>query len=274
MSKVPTNLPLNLIESLKTMGLTEYEAKVYSALVLFKQTDAKGIYKYLNAPKPSVYYSLKSLMDKGLVTVANAKPAVYTPIPPKIAVKYLTKIHENAGQNALEELESLEKVNLETDNSFVWALFGEKNVEHHMEKLISKAQKSIKFILPTEHLNFLSLLEGKDISIELLTFDRNISSLIHKLNRYKLKDLSVHDGYGTDISELGISKYLKDILIPLELYSKFIFVFIDNDEFMYVPFYPGKTRAGVSLENPYTVNFIGVVFRVIWEHTPEIPLNE
>jgi len=33
-----------LVESLKTLGLTEYEAKVYSALVLFDRAEVKQIY--------------------------------------------------------------------------------------------------------------------------------------------------------------------------------------------------------------------------------------
>jgi HTH-type transcriptional regulator, sugar sensing transcriptional regulator len=271
MSEIPANLPLDLIEYLKTMGLAEYEAKVYSALVLFKQTDAKTIYEYLNAPKPSVYYSLKNLMDKGLVTKVNTKPAVYTAIPPKIAIKYLTEIHENAGQSALKKLELLEKVNSETDNSeFVWALFGKKNVEHNMEKLISNAQKSIKLLLPVEYLDFLSFVKNKDIPIELLMFKKDSSIA----RQYNLKNLTVHDGYGLDISELGdLSRYFDSISIPLEFYPKFIFIFIDNEEFMYVPFYPEKARSGVSLKNPYTISFIDMLCRIIWEHTPEIPME-
>ncbi len=66
-----------LVESLKTLGLTEYEAKVYSALVLFERTEVKQVYEFLDAPKPSVYQSLKTLTDKGLVQVVNAKPAIY-----------------------------------------------------------------------------------------------------------------------------------------------------------------------------------------------------
>lgn len=271
MSEIPTNIPHDLIESLKTVGLAEYEAKVYSALVLFNQTDAKTIYEYLNAPKPSVYYSLKSLMDKGLVTMVNAKPAIYTAIPPQIAIKYLTKVHENAGKSALEELEHLEKVNLETDNfEFVWALFGKKNVEHNMEKLMRKAQRSIKLLLPAEYIDFLSLIKRKDLSIELLMFEKDISIE----SRYNLKNLTVHNGYRLDISEFGnISDYLSNISIPPEYYSKFIFIFIDDEEFMYVPFYPERPKAGFTLKNPYTISFVNIIFRILWEHTPEVPLK-
>ena len=134
----------NLIESLKTMGLAEYEAKVYSTLVLFERAEVKRIYEYLNVPKPSVYQSLKGLMDKGLVMMVSSKPAIYRAVPPKIALRHLIEIHKNAEKSALEELEHLEKSNLETEDSeIIWTLFGENNVEHSMEELMSKAKKSI-----------------------------------------------------------------------------------------------------------------------------------
>ena len=167
MSEISTNL----IESLKTMGLAEYEAKVYSTLVLFERAEVKRIYEYLNVPKPSVYQSLKSLMDKGLVMRVSSKPAIYRAVPPKIALRSLIEVHKNAEKSALEELENLEKSNLESEDSeIIWTLFGENNVEHSMEELMLKAQKSLKLILPVEYMNFLSFTSGKDLKIQLLMF--------------------------------------------------------------------------------------------------------
>ena len=91
-----SELSIELIESLKTMGLAEYEAKVYSTLVLFERAEVKRIYEYLNIPKPSVYQSLKGLMDKGLVMMVSSKPAIYKAVTPKIALRSLIRIHEDA----------------------------------------------------------------------------------------------------------------------------------------------------------------------------------
>ena len=95
-----TEISNNLVESLKIMGLTEYEAKVYSVLVLFDRAEAKKIYEYLGMPKPSVYQSLKGLMDKGLVMLVSSKPAIYRAVSPKIAIKHLSEVHENAKKTA------------------------------------------------------------------------------------------------------------------------------------------------------------------------------
>lgn len=267
MNKISTNL----IDSLKTMGLAEYEAKVYSTLVLFERAEVKRIYEYLNVPKPSVYQSLKGLMDKGLVMMVSSKPAIYRAVPPKIALRHLIEIHKNAEKSALEELEHLEKSNLETEDSeIIWTLFGENNVEHSMEELICKAQKSIKLVLPTEYLDFLSFISGKNLKIDLLMFgkDKSIAS------RYDLKNLTVHDGHGIDVSDFGdLSKYLANLPLPPEQYSKSIFVFIDDEEFMYVPPYPGKTKSGITSKNPYLIGLVSILSSAIWERTPEVTLK-
>jgi len=134
-------LDANLIESLKTMGLTEYEAKVYSALVLFQRSEVKQIYEYLSIPKPSVYQSLKKLTDKGLAQVVNAKPAIYRAIPPEIAIRHMTEVYQKAEKNALSVLEELEKKSVERENpDVIWTLFGEENLEHRMDELMTKAR--------------------------------------------------------------------------------------------------------------------------------------
>lgn len=261
----------NLIESLKTMGMAEYEAKVYSTLVLFERAEVKRIYEYLNVPKPSVYQSLKGLMDKGLVMMVSSKPAIYRAVPPKIALRHLIEIHKNAEKSALEELEHLEKSNLETEDSeIIWTLFGENNVEHSMEELMSKAKKSIKLLLPTEYIDFLSFIGNKDLKIELLIFGKDTSIA----SRYNLKNLTVHDGQEIDVLDFGdLSKYLDSLPLPPEQYAKSIFIFIDNNEFMFVPPYPGNTKSGVTSKNPYLIGLVNIIAGAIWEHTPEVPLE-
>ncbi len=261
----------NLIESLKTMGLAEYEAKVYSTLVLFERAEVKRIYEYLNVPKPSVYQSLKGLMDKGLVMMVSSKPAIYRAVPPKIALRHLIDIHRTAERNALEELEYLEKSNLETEDSeIIWTLFGENNVEHSMEELICKAQNSMKLILPAEYMDFLSFVSDKELKIELLIFGKDTSIA----SRYKLKNLTVHNGHEIDVLDLGdLSKYLANLPLPPEQYTKSIFIFIDNNEFMFVPPYPGKTKSGITSKNLYLIGLVNIIAGAVWEHTPEVPLE-
>jgi predicted DNA-binding transcriptional regulator len=267
MSKISTNL----IESLKTMGLTEYEAKVYSALVLFERAEVKKIYEYLNMPKPSVYQSLKGLMDKGLVMLVSSKPAIYRAIPPKIAIKHLLEVHKNAEENALLELEHLEKSSVETESpDIIWTLFGQNNVELSLEELICKVKKSMKLVLPDDYIDLLSFLEGKNIEIKLLMFGKDASIA----TRYGLKNLTVHDAYGMDTSDFGIiHNYFKELPMSPKQLSKLILVSIDNEEFVYIRPFPGKTKTGINTKNHHFIGLMNIAFSIIWDHTPEVPLE-
>jgi sugar-specific transcriptional regulator TrmB len=49
------SIPTALIKSLIDLGLSNYEARVYSTLVLYDNAEAKEIIDFLSISKPSVY---------------------------------------------------------------------------------------------------------------------------------------------------------------------------------------------------------------------------
>lgn len=252
-----------LVESLKTLGLTEYEAKVYSALVLFDRAEVKQIYEYLDAPKPSVYQSLRSLTEKGLVQVVSAKPAIYRATPTKIAIKHMIEVHEKAEKTALQELDKLEKSRVESDYPDVlWTLYGDENVEHKLEELLGKARKSVKVILPHEFLKYLEILRDKDIEVDMLVFE-DVSA-----SHYGLKNARIHNAYSLDLKDLGpVLKYLRQLNFPAEGIDQFIMVYIDDEEFMYIPPLPASVRSGFTTRNPFGLSLCSIVFSIFWDRT-------
>lgn len=256
----------DLIESLKTLGLTEYEAKVYSALVLFDKTEVKQIYEYLDAPKPSVYQSLKTLMDKGLVQVISAKPAVYRAMPPAIAIKHMAEVHRKAEEDALLELEELQRNRIEQEiPDAIWTIYGNENVEHTTEEMLGRAQRSLKLILPDSHLPYLELLRDREVTVDLITFGRDPSLA----ERYGMEYLTLRDAFGLDIRDLmAVLKNFKVPPIPPENLTKFIFVTIDDEELMYIPPFPGPTQSGITSRNPVAIYLANMIFSNIWERMP------
>jgi|SRR5271157_783368 len=264
MSRTTMNsISSGLVESLKTLGLTEYEAKVYSALVLFDRAEVKQIYEYLDAPKPSVYQSLRSLTDKGLVQVVSSKPAIYRATPTKIAIKHMAEVHEKAEETALQELDKLEKSRMESDYPDVlWTLYGDENVEHKLEELLGKARKSVKAILPHDFLRYLEILRDKDIEVDMLVFD-DISA-----SQYGLKQAHVHNAHSLDLKDLApILKYIKQLSLPADRIDQFIMVYIDDEEFMYIPPLPASVRSGFTTRNPFVLSLCSIVFSIFWDRT-------
>ena len=255
-----------LVESLKTLGLTEYEAKVYSALVLFDRAEVKQIYEYLDAPKPSVYQSLRSLTDKGLVQVVNSKPAIYRATPPNIGIRHMAEAHKKAEGMALLELEELEKSRVESDYPDVlWTLYGMENIEHKMEELLGNANHSLILMFPHEYIKYLEMLRGKDIEIKLIVFGEGPRSMA---GSYGLKNLAIHDAFNMDFTDLqAILKYFQGFPLPPDSYDRFLLVAADNEEFMYIPPIPGPVSSGMTSRNRFVLALVNTVFHIFWDRT-------
>lgn len=260
------SISAGLVESLKMLGLTEYEAKVYSTLVMFDRAEVKQIYEFLDAPKPSVYQSLRSLTDKGLVQVINAKPAIYRATPPKIAIKHMMEAHKKAEDTALHELEELEKSRVESEYPDVlWTLYGDENIEHKLEELLGRAKARLHIIFPRDHLPYIYTLRDKDIPIELIVFGADAKAAVES---YGLKRAQVHDALTIDLSDLQmLLKYFEGFPLPPDRLDKFLLVAVDNEEFMYIPPIPGPVRSGMTSRNPFVLALMSTVFHIIWDRT-------
>ncbi len=255
-----------LLESLKTLGLTEYEAKVYSALVQFDRAEVKQVYEYLDAPKPSVYQSLRSLTDKGLVQAVNSRPAIYRATPPEIAIRHLVEAHKNAEGVALQELEELEKSRAEGDYpDVVWTLYGRENIEHKMEELLGKAKRSVMMILPGDYIRYLGMLRGKDVQVEVIVFGGGAKAAAESLG---LKNAMVHDAFSIDLSDLHmLVKYFQGFPLPPGRIDKLLLVAADGEEFMYIPPIPGPVPSGLTSSNQFVLALVSTVFRIFWDRT-------
>lgn len=259
-------IPTGLVESLKTLGLTEYEAKVYSALVSFDRAEARQLYEYLDAPKPSVYQSLRSLTDKGLVQVVNARPAIYRATPPKIAIKHMAEFHQKAGDVALLELEELEKGRAEGEfPDVIWALYGNENIEHKLEELLGKVNKSLKMILPEDMVHYLKALHGKDLDVEVLVFGHGVRDMVAG---YGLDHVTVRDAMTLDLRDLApVTVYFRGFPIRPEQMKKLLLIIVDGEEFMYIPPIPGNVKSGLMTRNPAVVALASIILRIIWDRS-------
>lgn len=253
-----------LVESLKTLGLTEYEAKVYSALVMFDKAEAKQIYEYLEIPKPSVYQSLKTLTDKGLVQIMSARPAVYRATPPKIALRHMTDVHRKAEDDAMLEFEELEKSHIGQEYpNVLWTLFGRENVEHKLEEMFEDATHSVRAVLPGDFIVYLGLVVGRGFPIEVLTFGRENVDLI----KDAFPEVHVHDAYTIDVRgmESLLAKFTALPVQPDQVQNA-LGVLTDDREMMWIPPIPDAIT-GLTSENPMAVSLMGIVFSIIWERT-------
>lgn len=162
-------IPAALIKSLNELGLSNYEASVYAALVLFDNADAKEIIEFLSISKPSVYEALDQLAEMGLAVKRITKPARYSAISPEIAIELLMDKHRKAADQAREILVTLQKEKVNTDKEdALWTIYGDTNIEYKIRDLFSKAKHEISCMIGERYLPFIENIKIRNISLRLM----------------------------------------------------------------------------------------------------------
>ena len=72
----------HISKGLQQFGLTEYQAKTYTALVAHGVADADTIASTADLPRTSVYKAIDSLQEMGYLVVTEGRPKIYRPAEP------------------------------------------------------------------------------------------------------------------------------------------------------------------------------------------------
>lgn len=169
-----TMITPTLVKALKVLGLSEYQAKVYAALVLLDQAQAKEVVEQLGISKPSVYESLESLDDLGLAVRISAKPAVFQAVSPEIAIKILVDTHTRAAATALSELQALQQQTVSGRRpGRLWAMYGKENLEYKIDEMLREAKESVFAVTSDRYLDLFKQLAGRDLSISLVVISED-----------------------------------------------------------------------------------------------------
>ncbi|MDN7026135.1 TrmB family transcriptional regulator [Methanoculleus sp. FWC-SCC1] len=145
----PREIPVHIIESLKSLGLTKYEALVYIGLLRVAGATATEIHEISGVPRASVYPVLDRLMQKSLVSVSHTSPKRFNATPPDDGIDSLMhRIEEDAAQ-AREALTAIYREKAEehrADQEFIWSIYGQENIQGRLTDLIRNAGKEIRMV--------------------------------------------------------------------------------------------------------------------------------
>lgn len=72
-----------MLETLRQLGLTEYGAKAYVALLSLKEAEAAEVAEASEVPRTKVYATLKDLADDGWIVALGGRPVRYRPVAPE-----------------------------------------------------------------------------------------------------------------------------------------------------------------------------------------------
>jgi len=98
-----------VMDSLRKLGLNQYEAKAYHALNSFGEHTAGQLSETAEVPRPRIYDVIERLQSKGFVAIQAGRPVKYRALPIAEAVKTLKRQKQDGLVNELDQIEKLGK---------------------------------------------------------------------------------------------------------------------------------------------------------------------
>ena len=140
-----------VVEKLVKLGLSEYEARVYSALVGLGKATAREIHEASGVPRSRVYDVLQKLAEKGFVDIEDGDVRRFAAVQPERAIR---RIREEFMRNANECIVELETLKFDSRRSFSPALIirGDRNIVERIQDFISESEEEIVIVTTNSEL--------------------------------------------------------------------------------------------------------------------------
>ena len=132
--------------TMKELGLSEYEARSYVALVGLGSTSANAVAEIADIPRTSAYKSMRSLERKGYVVRKPGRPASFAPEDPDVLSKRLSsRIEESFGKVArLKDMLSEKGV-----PQLVYTIMGKERVLDKIGEMLDKSEHTFVMSSPS-----------------------------------------------------------------------------------------------------------------------------
>ncbi len=144
-----------IVQGLKNLNLSTYEAEVYATLLSHPSMSASALCKETGISDTKIYYALDGLSEKGMLIVRNASPKIYKPVPPKEAISNLKQRLTEKLKEELKEADVLvdmlapiyESADKQDELEVAYIINGKINIVNKMKALMSSAKKEITFFV-------------------------------------------------------------------------------------------------------------------------------
>lgn len=257
------DIPQDLIHTLTKLGLVESEARIYVALLMMKNAEVRELIAALGFSKPSTYASLRTLEDKGLIVLVNAKPMIYQAVPEDVGLEILVDVYVKAKEEAKDRLSVLNKSGMTFPGTArspdsLWFVFNKKNIEYKIRDMLRNAKKSVFLIASDRYVKHFTQLANTSLDLELIVFSENPrmeKSLkkIFKSNQATIQVVSTVELVNA-LSKLD-SVYQEGLLQPLEEtllmlnFGNTLFLIVDDAEILSVPPLSNDNTIGFNLRD-------------------------
>ncbi|WP_026908291.1 TrmB family transcriptional regulator [Paucisalibacillus globulus] len=131
----------NILETLKSLQFTEYEAKAYVALLEESPLTGYAVAKNSGVPRSKIYEVLEGLVARGDIFISHGEKPQYVPVPAKELIR-------NRRKKAKADFDQAEKLfeqfnQSSTDRENIWNIRGSKDILEKVKACITGAKKRV-----------------------------------------------------------------------------------------------------------------------------------
>jgi sugar-specific transcriptional regulator TrmB len=248
---------MNLVESLKNLGLNEKEAKVYLALLQLGRTTAYNVAVKSELKKPTTYVILNQLVEKGFAyNIPRAKKQLYAAESPDQCFA-IAKERMEFSENSLPELLALTKGRKDKVNVSYYEGLG--GIRESYGKLVN-VMRGVS-LDNREFVGFYAKTDNLETDLEKY-FDVITSELV----KYKIRRRGI-----TTYNELIAKKYLSALdkysvsgmkALSEEKYSSYISIEVYE---RYIHILSQRNLQAVIIEDADIADAMRQIFEMVWE---------
>jgi len=175
-----------IVEKLRKLGLSEYEARVYVPLVGSGEASAREIHEVSKVPRTRVYDILKKLIEKGFVEIQHGNPTFFKPIHPGKVIGNLLLNISSIARDCIYELKNMEPVKRK-EIPLIWVVRGEWTIKTKIRELVGEAE-NLSIVCPrTKFLHKIAdSISGLNKKIRIIVMEEDIK-LVEKLENVEIK---------------------------------------------------------------------------------------
>ncbi len=195
-------LSQEILNSLRQLGFTDHESRVYLAICECHPATRYEISKAARLPRSNAYDVLKSLESKGAVQPISEDPVRYIPRDPE---EYLLGVADNT-RKICDELSAALKKSDSNEQMYIWTLAGKQKIQNKILDLISGAKRHV-WIKAFEgavdnYLEDLKAAAGRGVEIILLLYN----DAAEKIERNPELIVIPHENIGIKFTSLSNTK--------------------------------------------------------------------
>jgi len=189
-------MTVDIIDTLKNLGFTEYEAKAYLALLNSSPMTGYAVAKNSGVPRAKIYEVLESLTARGDIIISPGNTPLYRPVPAK---ELVANRKAEAEQNFLLAEQSLMQFNKSaSDRDNIWNITGyEAILQKVCECIVSAKHRILLEIWAEDFPKLEKLLDSaskKGVSITIVSYGE-IKANFASVHRHDLSE-EITDEYG------------------------------------------------------------------------------